>query len=348
LKNNVLYLFVLFVLLGCGAQNNPIGESSSASATSEPDAIGATLATSGSNILLPESVAIDFPNALKNSSNSSFNQKVNRIQKVIDSEKYNLELLKLAIDEIEEGCPESNSTCNFGKDEFRVNHNHQTVLLGEINFNKYTEENKSSYDLLLSLNDDIRVRYQWEENENSVFTTYLEGNSSLKLHYFRENNRSEASYINDNLVDEKNSFMINVESNDSSLYFLTSNHIKNNKQEFSTKLRVEDNILVENKESFFNFSVEHNASNDVGILGSVAINPFDIHIILLDYIESQDLKDGDYLVFDANITAEVFNLSEQLKLSIGSFSYLNKEVFGLILNEERSESVNEFKIIPLN
>jgi len=348
LKENVLYLFVLFVLLGCGAQNNPIGESSSASAASESDAIGNTLATSESTILLPESVAIDFPTALKESSNNSFNQKVNRIQKVIDSEKYNLELLKLAIDEIEEGCPESNITCNFGKDEFRVNHNHQTVLLGEINFNRYNEDNRSSYDLLLSLNDNIRVRYQWEENMKSVFTTYVEGNSSLKLHYFKEDNRSEASYINDSLPTEKNSFMINVENNGSFLYSLTSNHIKNNKQEFSTKLRVEDKVLVENRESFFNFSVDENKSADLGQLSTFSISLSDNHEVLLDYIESQNLKDGDYLLFDGNSTLETLNLSEQLKLSIGSFTYLNKEVFGLVFNENNAISDMEFKIIPLN
>ena len=348
MKKNILCLFSLFVVLGCGAQNSSLGDSSSASSASESDTIGDTLATSESTILLPESVAIDFPNALKDSSNNSFNQKVSRIQKVIDSEKYNLELLKLAIDEIEEGCPESNATCNFGKDEFRVNHNHQTVLLGEINFNRYNEDNRSSYDLLLSLNDDIRVRYQWGENAKSVFTTYVEGNSSLKLHYFKEDNRSEASYINDSLPTEKNSFMINVENNGSSLYSLTSNHIKNNKQEFSTKLRVEDKVLVENQESFFNFSIDKNKSNDLGQLSTFSIAPSDNHEVLLDYIESQDLKDGDYLVFDANSTLEALNLNEQLKLSIGSFTYLNKKLFGLVLNEEQSSGVTAFKIIPLN
>ena len=347
MKKNVLYLFVLFVVLGCGAQNSPIEEPSGASSASSDSSVN-SLVTPETNILLPESVAMDFPNAFKDSSNSSFNQKVNRIQKVIDSEKYNFELLKLAIDEIEEACPESNTTCNFGKDNFRVNHNHQTVLLGAIKFTKQQENNRSSYNLLLYLNDDIRVRYEWSEDEKDVFTTYMEANDSLKLHYFRENNKSEASYLNESFLNEKNSFMINFENNGSSLYQLTSNHIKNNKQAFSTKLRVEDRVLIESNESFFNFSVDNNLSNSEGSLGSVALNPFDNRVVLLDYIVSQDLKDGDYLLFDANSMVKALNLDEQLKLSIGSFTLLKGEIFGLILNEESSKGVTEFKIIPLN
>jgi len=350
----MLYLFILFVMLGCGAQNNPIEEASDASSASS-DASVNSLATTENNILLPESVAMDFPNALKGSSNSSFNQKVNRIQKVIDSEKYNFELLKLVIDEIQEACPETNATCNFGKDNFRVNHNHQTVLLGEINFIKSKEENKSSYNLLLTLNDDIQVRYEWKEDEKNVFTTYLEGNNSLLSHYFRENNKSEASYINDSLPNEKNSFMINLENNGSSLYSLTSNHIKNNKQEFSTNLHVTDKVLLEDNESFFNVSIDKNESNNTETnltsnfsLSTLTINLPDNRVILLDYIVSKDLKDGDYLVFDSNTTVETLNLLEQLKESIGHFTYLKKEVFGLVLNEERSKMVTEFKIIPLD
>jgi len=365
LKENVLYLFVLFVVLGCGAQNNPIEEASSPTAETSvaeeasTDTLVNSVVLPGSDITLPTSVAMDFPTALKASSNSQFNHKVNRIQKVIDSEKYNFELLKLAIDEIGEACPESNATCNFEKDEFRVNYNHQTLLLGEINFNKYNENNRSSYDLLLTLNDDVRVRYQWGEDEKSVFTTYVEGNSSLKLHYFREDNRSEASYINDSLPTEKNSFMINVENNGSSLYFLTSNHIKNNKQEFSTKLRVEDKVLVEDNKSFFNFPNDKNESHGfdsdlsnsfgtLGLLSTSSISRPSNRTLLLDYIVSQELKDADYLVFDANSTLTGLNLSEQLKLSIGSFTYLKGEVFGLVFNEEQSDGVTEFKIISLN
>jgi len=337
LKENVLYLFVLLVMLGCGAQNSPIEEPSGASSASSDSSVN-SLVTPESNVLLPKSVAMDLPNALKDSSNSSFNQKVNRIQKVIDSEKYNFELLKLAIDEIVQACPESNTTCNFGKDNFRVNHNHQTVLLGAIKFTKQQENNRSSYDLLLHLNDDIRIRYEWREDEKDVFTTYMEANDSLKLHYFR----------NESFLNEKNSFMINFENNGSSLYQLTSNHIKNNKQAFSTKLRVEDRVLIESNESFFNFSVDNNLSNSEGSLGSVALNPFDNRVVLLDYIVSQDLKDGDYLLFDANSMVKALNLDEQLKLSIGSFTLLKGEIFGLILNEESSKGVTEFKIIPLN
>jgi len=330
----MLYLFILFVMLGCGAQNSPIEEPSSASSASSDSSVD-SFATPESNMLLPESVAIDFPNALKSSSNSSFNQKVNRIQKVIDSEKYNLELLKLAIDEIEQACPESNTTCNFGKDEFRVNHNHQTILLGAINFSKYQEENRSSYDLLLHLNDDIRVRYEWKDDERDVFTTYMEANNSLKLHYFRESNRSEASYLNESFVNEKNSFMINLENNGSSLYHLTSNHIKNNKEEFYTNLRVLDKVLIEDNRSF-NISRE----------SFVAISS--INETLLNLIEDKNLKDGDYLIFDANSTVEALNLGEKLKESIGHFTYLKKEVFGLVLNESSSKMVREFKIVPLN
>ena len=369
LKENILYLFIVFSMLGCGAQNNPIEEFSSASEASSDSSVS-TLATTESNILLPKSVAMDFPNALKDSSNSSFNKKVNRIQKAIDSEKYNFELLKLAIAEIEEACPESNATCNFGKDNFRVNHNHQTVLLGEINFIKSKEENKSSYALLLTLNDDIQVRYEWKEDEKDVFTTYLEGNNSLLLHYFKDNNQSEASYINDSLPNEKNSFMINVENNGSSIYHLTSNHIKNDEEEFSTNLRVEDTVLIENNESFFTLSVDNNesnntdnnesnntdnnVSNDVVRLSPEAIDPFNNRAILLDYIVSQDLKDGDYLVFDANNTVEDLNLGEQLKSSLGRFTYFKEEVFGLVFNDVNSSEVNsteivtEFKIIPLD
>ena len=327
----MLYLFILFVMLGCGAQNSPIEEPSSASSASSDSSVD-SFATPESNMLLPESVAIDFPNALKSSSNSSFNQKVNRIQKVIDSEKYNLELLKLAIDEIEQACPESNTTCNFGKDEFRVNHNHQTILLGAINFSKYQEENRSSYDLLLHLNDDVRVRYEWKDDEKDVFTTYMEANNSLKLHYFRENNKREASYLNEYFVNEKNSFMINLENNGSSLYRLTSNHIKNNKEAFSTNLRVLDRVLIEDNRSF-----------TISRESILAIRP--THETLLNLIEDKNLKDGDYLIFDGNSTVENLNLAQKLKASIGHFTYLKKEVFGLVLNESNS---TEFTIIPLN
>jgi len=321
-------------MLGCGAQNNPIEEASRGSSASADSSVN-TLATPETNTLLPESVSMDFPPALKSSSNSVFNKKVNRIQKVIDSEKYNLELLKLAIDEIEEACPESNTTCNFGKDNFRVNHNHQTILLGAINFSKYQEDNKSSYDLLLHLNDDIRVRYEWKEDEKDVFTTYMEANNSLKLHYFRESNKSEASYLNESFVNEKNSFMINLENNGSSLYSLTSNHIKNNKEEFSTNLQVLDKVLIEDNRSF-----------TISRESILAISP--ITETLLNLIEDKNLKDGDYLIFDANSTVEELNLGEKIKKSIGHFTYLKKEVFGLVLNESSSKMVTEFKIIPLN
>ena len=166
-------------------------------------------------------------------------------------------------------------------------------------------------------------------------------------------------YLDDRLLNEKNSFMINLEDNGSSLYSLTSNHIKNNKQEFSSSLRVKDKVLIEEDESFFNFSTDSNVSDStdnnrsnnlggLGTLGSLNITRPDNSIVLLEYIGEKELKDGDYLVFTPEIEVETLNLIEKLKLGVGRFTYLDGEVFGLVVNDATIESFTDFKIIPLN
>jgi len=384
LKENIFYVFVLFFMVACGAQNSPTEEvsvlsGSGSDAVPTPiDTIEDTVLTNKSAIILPKAIAIDFPKELNSSSNPSFNKNVSRVQKVIDDEKFNLELLELAIDEITKECPDNNTTCHFEKDHFRVNHNHQTIILGEIRFEKYELNSTNGYNLLLNLNDNISIQYEWIEAENNVFTTYLDANNSVELHYFTENNTSEALYIDDNLENEKNSFMINLENNGSSLYLLSSNHIKDNKQDFSSSLRVEDTVLVEDNASFFNFTDTNdtnttndtndtNTTNDVNItndvnttnhnlslgLGTLSVsssndsNLTPDSVVLLNLIEDKDLKDGDYLLFTADTEVETLNLIEQLKLTVGRFTYFKGEVFGLVVNVVDNESFSELQIIPL-
>jgi len=367
-KEKILNGVVLLCIVACGAQNNPTEETTVPTNTTAEEIVAPPVVLKGSEILFPKSVAIDFPNSLKRSANPIFNKSVERVQEVIDREKDNLNILRLVQDAIGEECPDVNSSCYFPEDSFRVNYEHQTLLLGAIELHKSKIEDNTTYNLLLSLNDNVSIQYEWKSYESSVFTSYNDGNSSVKTHYFSEdnsseNNGSEASYIDDNLGDEKNSFMINVENNGSSLYFLSSNHIKDNKQLLSTNLHLQDKVLVEDNASFFNdnlqeernvsaedanvVTADNNLSLGLGTLTTFSATPPDMRVMMQEYILEKVLDNGDYLIFLPKVEVENLNLIEKLKLNIGHFTYLNSEVFGLVLKEIKEESVGDFQIIPL-
>ena len=368
MKEKILNGVVLLCIVACGAQNNPTEEITVPSNTTPEETVAPPVVLKGSDSLFPKSGAIDCPNSLKRSANLIFNKSVERVQQIIDKEKDNLNILTLVQDAIGEECPEVNSSCSFPEDYFRVNYQHQTLLLGAIALQKSKVDENITYNLLLSLNDNVSIQYEWKSYESSVFTSYYDGNNSVKTHYFSEDNSSEsngseASYIDDNLGDEKNSFMINVEKNGSSLYFLSSNHIKDNQQLLSTNLRVQDKVLVEDNASFFNNSLQeernvtaedanvvtadNNLSLGLGTLTTFSATPPDMGVMMEEYIMEKVLDNGDYLIFLPKVEVENLNLIEKLKLNIGHFTYLNAEVFGLVLKEIKEESVVDFQIIPL-
>ena len=329
MQKNILLSSVVLFFIACGAQNSPNeNRADTASATPEISDF-----SNGSQIILPKTIAIDFPKELNSSTNSSFNKKVSRVQKVIDTQKFHLELLKLAIDDIENACPEENTTCHFEKGHFRVDFNHQTMLLGEIELKKYELNSSKKYDLQVFLNNDISIKYEFRADKNDTLTTYLDTNSKVKLHYLSQNKSSKALYIDDRFKDEKSTFTINLETNESYLYVLNSNHIKNGTQEFSSSLYLEEPTLLTENIRFFNFINNARAfSAD--------------RLALLEEIKSQDLKDGNYLLFSPTVKVMRLNLIEQLKLSVGRFTYYKGEMFGLVVDD--NEHLAELQIVSLD
>lgn len=329
MRKNIFLSSVVLFFIACGAQNSP-NENRADAASTAPETVAFSNA---SQIILPKTIAMDFPKELNSSTNSSFNKKVSRVQKVIDTQKFHLELLKLAIDDIENACPEENTTCHFEKGHFRVDFNHQTMLLGEIELKKYELNSSKKYDLQVSLNNDTSIKYEFREDKNDTLTTYLDTNSKVKLHYLSQNNSSKALYIDDRFKDEKSTFTINLETNESYLYVLNSNHIKNGTQEFSSSLYLEEPTLLTENIRFFNFI---NNDNEVSA----------DRITLLEEIKSQDLKDGDYLLFSPKVEVMRLNLIEQLKLSVGRFTYYKGEIFGLVVDD--NEHLVELQIVSLD
>jgi len=318
---NTIFAFILLILIGCGAQNNP------------SDNKEGTLDISPENSrdmgLLPENIALDF--TIKNiafstglmvntdSDTNLFKEDLAEINNIKDLAEYNRELLSQVMPEILESCVDV-IRCHFPEGKFVVKENNKSVTLGEIDFTQEINGSNYQYKLTLSsplqphkksdLNDSIS--YQWRETQLDVLTTYLYDEVKVSLRFVHDGYLKNM-IVNSQKSEESSSFIINENNRTQHLY---SNHIKKDLEKFSANILLENGELVEENENIF--PLENLGEN---------------------------LKDGVYILVPKKLDTKALTLMQLLELNEGTF-LRHKEVFqGFLYGEKYLNALDELTII---
>ena len=161
----------------------------------------------------------------------------------------------------------------------------------------------NNYELILAINNEEEISFKWSENKQNIFTFYTKGSNTLKMHYFIESSlNKKALFIEDKQIHSLNTLMLTSESNKTKNYHLASNHIENNQQNFSMKLSIKDEKLIEN------------------------------NILEFQQIAS-NLEEGNYLILPSDKNVTTLNLIDKFTLVRGSFSIFRGELQGHTNNE---------------
>ena len=307
MKQNILFLTILFFIIGCGAQNNP--KESTGEDRSQNNSI-----MSEEN-LLPQTINIEFPKLIEDSPIVSFKENVHYIKNIMSILDENLLLLREVMPKITEEC-NNNTVCHFPKNYFIIQEN---TSIGEIDFIKYEPTQAYQYEIRLKLTEIQHLTYQWNEAQNDVISTYLNQNDRLALHYFNDSQNSQALYIEDARSKQKNSFIISLEETLSSTYHLRYNHIQEEHQNFSSNIVIEDEVVIDN-------------------------NSFQIDKTQTIFTH---LKDGDYLLLPLNSNIKNLDFINILALSKGSFSIFQGEIQGFLYDSDFSNNLEELSVFPL-
>lgn len=283
MKQHILFLFILILILGCGAQSNPKEIVIEGEGEEEHDEISAPIVSVEDNISLPQSIHIAFPSDINDSTNLSFNTDIAHIQKIQNILQKNLSLLEQNMPEIEAKC-QSQTLCHLDANQ----------TLGAIDLIIDDTNQSYQYALTLTPNQTEQIDFKWSKDQSNVLSTYTNHQDTLSLQYLTEFSGTEAMIIKDKQTE---SFSTLIVSNVEDHYHLRSNHIKTNKENFSSHLTFEENQSIKYHELMHPIDTNHTLVKEGSYLLVLQEEPQ--HISTL--IESVIHAEGLFTLFKAEI-----------------------------------------------
>ena len=271
MKKYLLFVYILLVIFGCGAQQkNDIKE--------------VRVDTNFRVVRLPHSISIKFPLEILKLNHMSFHEDIESIDKEIIELKSYILSIKSIFPNIVKYC-EGEDSCHY-----RARHG---LAFKKIDFFKHSKNSEYNYKLLLTTDISSKIVLQWRADNSKVLTKYSKISNDLLLHYFDDLVGEKALYINNNRETEHIGMLLHTKEKDK-IYHLISNHIKLKNDSYSSNILLQNDELIEYNENVF---LVNSLTNNLNSGDFLLLNT-EKSVKELNFIEKLKYLNGLFSIFE--------------------------------------------------
>ena len=231
IKKYVGLIYILWMLLGCGAQQR----------SEEEGEVEMTMDGNSSEIVLPQKLSIPFPLELFSLTEMNFHQDIKQLDKKIKRLEDKVSALNALFPKIVQSC-EGRNPCWYSQEH--------DLSFKRIEFFKNGETAEYAYQLLLVTDSFNTIILQWREESNNVLTTYATKSNTLILHYVDDLLGERGLYIKENEENKHIGMLVHTKEMNIE-YHLSSNHINLKEESFSSNILLQNDELREYNENIF-------------------------------------------------------------------------------------------------